>query len=72
MAGGVGIAREKAWRGGGLEGWPGWRWGVVSGRAGRRGGGGQWFGRWWLAAQGVEVEDKLQALDFVSNGWKIY
>ena len=26
----------------------------------------------WLAAQGVEVEDKLQALDFVSNGWKIY
>ena len=40
------------------------RWGVFSGRAGRL------FGRWWLAAQGVEVEDELQALDFVSNGWK--
>ena len=44
------------------------RWGVVSGRAGRRG---RLFGRWWLAAQGVEVEDELQALDFVSNGWII-
>ena len=42
------------------------RWGVVSER---RGGAG--FGRWWLAAQGVEVEDEPQALDFVSNGCKI-
>ena len=40
-------------------------WGVFSGWAGRL------FGRWWLAAQGVEVEDELQALDFVSNGCKI-
>ena len=51
------------------------RWGVVSGQAGRHGpatgSGGQLFGRWWLAAQGVEFDDKLQALDFVSNGWKI-
>ena len=39
--------------------------------AGRGGGGefgaarrrwGRWFGRWWLAAQGVQVEDDLQAL----------
>ena len=37
------------------------RWGVFSGQAGLL------FGRWWLAAQGVEVEDELQALDFVSN-----
>ena len=36
------------------------------------GGRGWRFGRWWLAAQGgVEVDDKLEALDFVSNGWKI-
>ena len=34
-------------------------------------GGGGLFGRWWLAAQGVEVEDELHALDFVSNGCKI-
>ena len=51
------------------------RWGVFSGRAGRRTAGrgrrGRLFGRWWLAAQGVEVEDELQALDFVSNGCKI-
>ena len=55
------------------------RWGVVSGWAGRRGGadrprvagaGGSASGGWRL--MGVEVEDKLQALDFVSNGWKIY
>ena len=39
--------------------------GLAAGSAGRR------FGQWWLAAQGVEFEDKLQALDFVSNGWKI-
>ena len=55
---------------GGLEGWP-VRWQT---------GGGEWFwggrggvaaraGR--LAAQGVEFDDKLEALDFVSNGWKI-
>ena len=36
-----------------------------------QGGGGRLFGQWWLAAQGVEVEDELQALDFVSNGYKI-
>ena len=51
------------------------RWGVFSGRAGRCTAGrrrrGLLFGRWWLAAQGVEVEDELQALNFVSNGWKI-
>ena len=47
------------------------RWGVVSGRTGRRGGAGRRFGRWWLAAQGVEFDDKLEALDFVPNGWKI-
>ena len=29
------------------------------------------FGRWWLAAQGVEVEDEPQALDLVSNGCRI-
>ena len=39
--------------------------GVARRRWGRR------FGRWWLAAQGVEVEDEPQALDFVSNGCKI-
>ena len=38
---------------------------------GGREGGGRRFGRWWLAAQGVEFDDKLEALDFVSNGWKI-
>ena len=57
--GGVGIAGEKAWHGGGPRGMAGavadWRWGVFSG----------------LAAQGVEVEDEPQALDFVSNGCKI-
>ena len=26
---------------------------------------------WSVVAQGVEVEDELQALDFVSNGYKI-
>ena len=39
------------------------RWGVFSGRAGQRTAGrgqrAQLFGRWWLAAQGVEVEDEL-------------
>ena len=55
--------------GGGLEGWPGRRrtggcecfWG---GQGGCLAGGG-----WRL--EGVEVEDELQALDFVSNGSKI-
>ena len=51
------------------------RWGVFSGRVGRRAAGrgrrGLLFGRWWLAAQGVEVEDEPQALDFISNGCKI-
>ena len=78
MGGGVGIPREKARRGGGLEGWPVRRWGVVSGRAERRGGagrplaagaGGSAGGGWRL--RGVEFDDKLEALDFVSNGWKI-
>ena len=48
------------------------RWGVVSGRAGRpraAGAGGSAGGGWRL--RGVEFDDKLQALDFVSNGWKI-
>ena len=51
----------------------------------RRTGGGEWFrgrrgivvawaggsagGGWQL--RGVEFDDKLEALDFVSNGWKI-
>ena len=47
-------------------------WGVVSGRAGRPwavGAGGSAGGGWRL--RGVEFDDKLEALDFVSNGWKI-
>ena len=51
------------------------RWGVVSGRAGRpraAGAGGSAGGGWRLGGGGgVEFDDKLQALDFVSNGWKI-
>ena len=55
-----------------------WRWGVVSGRAGRRGGAGRPRAA-GLAVRpvvsggsgGVEFDDKLEALDFVSNGWKI-
>ena len=51
------------------------RWGVFLGRAGQRitgrGRRGLLFGRWWMAAQGVEVKDEPQALDFVSNGCKI-
>ena len=49
------------------------RWGVVSGRAGRPravGAGGSAGGGWRLGG-GVEFDDKLEALDFVSNGWKI-
>ena len=54
------------------------RWGVVSGRAGQHGGagrpgaagaGGSASGGWRF--RGVEFEDKLQALDFVYNTWKI-
>ena len=77
---GVGIVEEKSPHGGprGMAGAAAdRRWGVVSGRRGgaeapsAAGGRGRQFGRWWLAAQGVEVEDELQALDFVSNGCKI-
>ena len=49
-----------------------WQWGVVSGRAGRPravGAGGSAGGGWRL--RGVEFDDKLEAIDFVSNGWKI-
>ena len=48
------------------------RWGVVSGRAGRpqaTGAGGSAGGGWRL--RGGEFDDKLEPLDFVSNGWKI-
>ena len=51
-----------------------WRWGVVSGQAGRHGAAGRpraaGAGGGWRP-RGVEFDDKLQALDFVSNGWKI-
>ena len=51
------------------------RWGVFSGGRGgappAASGGGLLFGRWWLAARGVEVEDELHALDFLSNSCKI-
>ena len=75
MGGGVGIPGEKARRGG-LEGWPvrrrtgggEWFWAGEAARAGC-GAGGSAGGGWRLRA--VEVEDNLQALDFVSNGWKI-
>ena len=63
----MGIAGEKARRGGprGMAGAAAdRRWGVVSGGAGGSAGGG-----WRL--RGVEFDDKLEALDFVSNGWKI-
>ena len=70
---------EKKLGTGGLEGWPGrWQtgggecfWGGRGGTPLAAGGGGLLFGWWWLAAPGVEVEDELQALDFVSNGCKI-
>ena len=48
------------------------RWGVVSGRAGRpraAEAGSSAAGGWRLRR--VEFDDKLEALDFVSNGWKI-
>ena len=81
MGGWVGIPGEKARRGGarGMAGAAAdWRWGVVSRRVGRHGGvrwlraagaGGSAGGGWRL--RGVEFDDKLEALDFVSNGWKI-
>ena len=78
MGGGVGIAVEKARRGEGrgasgmAEEAADRRWGVVSGRPGRTraaGAGGLAGGGWRL--RGVEFDDKLEALDFVSNGWKI-
>ena len=48
------------------------RWGVILRRACRpraAGVGGSAGGGWQL--RGVEFDDKLEALDFVSNGWKI-
>ena len=83
MGDGVGIPGEKARRGGGgARGMAGAaadrRWGVVSGRAGWRGGvgrlqaagaGGSAGGGWRL--KGVEFDDKLEALDFRSNSWKM-
>ena len=83
VAGGGGAVAwgspEKKLDTGGLEGWSGRRQtgGGECFRGGRggappaAGGGGLLFGRWWLAAQGVEVEDEPHALDFVSNGCKI-
>ena len=73
---GVGIAGEKAQHKGGLEGWPGrWRTGGGECFRGGQGGappvaGGCLVGGGWRL-RGVEVEDELQALDFVSNGCKI-
>ena len=79
MGGGVGIAREKA-RWGGARGMAGavvdgggvWFRGGVAARAGR---GRRGAAVWPVVASGsggVEFDDKLEALDFVSNGWKIY
>ncbi len=47
------------------------RWGVFSGRAGRRTASHGRRGAVVWPTQGVEVEDEPQALDFVSNGCKI-
>ena len=49
------------------------RWGVVSERAARAGRGrrGPAVRPVVAGGLGVEFDDKLQALDFVSNGWKI-
>ena len=70
---------EKNLGTGGLEGWPGRRRTgggecFRGGRAAHRrlraaGAGGSAGGGWRL--RGVEFDDKLEALDFVSNGWKI-
>ena len=74
----MGIAEEKA-RQGGLDGWPGRRrtGGGECFRGGRAGtppaavgGVGCLAGGGWRLRE-VEFDDKLQALDFVSNGWKI-
>ena len=74
-----GDRRRKGSARGGLEGRPGqrrtgggeWFCGGRGGAPPATGGGGGCFagGGWRL--RGVEVEDELQALDFVSNGWKI-
>ena len=67
--GGVGIAGEKA-RHWGARGMAGAavdrRWGVFS----RAAGGCCLAGGGWRL-RGVEVEDEPQALDFISNGYKI-
>ena len=76
---GWGSPEKKLGTVGGLEGWPvrrrtggeewfrGGRGGAGRSRAARAGGsaGGGW------RLRGVEFDDKLEALDFVSNGWKI-
>ena len=71
---GWGSLEKKLGRGG-LEGWPvrrrtgggEWFWGgragVSAGAGGSAGGG--------LRFRGVEIDDKLEALDFVSNSRKI-
>ena len=67
-----GSPEKKLGMGGGLEEWPGRRRTNGGGCFwGGQGGGKRLFGRWWLAAQGVEVEDELQDLDFISNGCRI-
>ena len=70
----MGIAGEKS-RQGGLEGWRGGDgecfWGGRGGAPPAAGdGGGSLAGGGWRL-RGVEVEDELQDLDFVSNGYKI-
>ena len=83
VAGGGGAVAwgspEKKLGTGGLEGWPGrrqtgggecFRGGRVAHRRPRAAGGGCLAGGGWRL-RGVEVEDELQALDFVSNGCKI-
>ena len=47
----------------------GFRAGGAAWRHGPAGAGGSAGGGWRL--RGVEFDDKLEALDFVSNGWKI-
>ena len=71
---------EKKHGTGSLEGWPGrrqtsggeWFWGGRGGVAARAGRGRPAVRPAVAGGLGVEVEDKWQALDFVSNGWKIY
>ena len=69
----VGWGSPEKKLGGGARGMDGAaadrRWGVVSGMVGRpraAGAGGSAGGGWRL--RGVEFDDKLEALDFVSNG----